>query len=99
MKFALFFMAEYAHMISLAAITVCLFLGGWNLPFGWEVPFIPKIFWFIVKVFLVIVFFIWERGTFPRLRYDQIMNLGWKWLMPIAIANMLITGLVMTLIG
>ncbi len=99
MKFALFFMAEYAHMISLAAITVCLFLGGWNLPFGWEVPFVPKIFWFIAKVFLLIVFFIWERGTFPRLRYDQIMNLGWKWLMPIAIVNMLVTGVVMTLIG
>jgi NADH-quinone oxidoreductase subunit H len=97
MKFALFFMAEYAHMISLAALTTCLFLGGWNLPFGWEVSFVPKIFWFIAKVFALIVFFIWERGTFPRLRYDQVMTLGWKWLLPIALANLVVTAVVITL--
>jgi NADH-quinone oxidoreductase subunit H len=97
MKFALFFMAEYAHMISLAAITTCLFLGGWNLPFGWEIPFLPKIFVFIAKVFALVFFFIWERGTFPRLRYDQIMALGWKWLLPIALANLVATAVVMTL--
>jgi NADH-quinone oxidoreductase subunit H len=94
MKFALFFMAEYAHMISLAAITTCLFLGGWNLPFGIELPFLPKILIFMGKVFCLVFFFIWERGTFPRLRYDQIMHLGWKWMMPIAIINLLLTAAV-----
>lgn len=91
MKFALFFMAEYAHMISLAAITTCLFLGGWHAPFGLETP-IPGVVWFLAKVFCLVFFFIWERGTFPRLRYDQIMTLGWKWLMPLAILNILLTG-------
>ncbi|HEY6009160.1 MAG TPA: NADH-quinone oxidoreductase subunit NuoH [Geobacteraceae bacterium] len=94
MKFALFFMAEYAHMISLAAMITCLFLGGWNLPFGWEVPYVPKVVWFLAKMFALVSFFIWERGTFPRLRYDQIMTLGWKWLMPIAIANLVVTSVV-----
>ncbi len=99
MKFALFFMAEYAHMVSLAAIITCLFLGGWNLPFGLEFAWLPKIFVFLGKVFALICFFIWERGTFPRLRYDQIMNLGWKWLMPIAIANLVVTALVIAYRG
>lgn len=65
MKFAMFFMAEYAHALSLAAIVTCLFLGGWNLPFGLQVPFVPGIVWFLLKVFAVMFFFIWERGTFP----------------------------------
>ncbi|PLX40317.1 MAG: NADH-quinone oxidoreductase subunit NuoH [Deltaproteobacteria bacterium] len=90
MKFALFFMAEYAHTISLAAIITCLFLGGWNL-FGLE-AYVPPVLIFLGKVFCLIFFFIWERGTFPRLRYDQIMNLGWKWLMPIAILNLIVTA-------
>ncbi|MBI5443277.1 MAG: NADH-quinone oxidoreductase subunit NuoH [Deltaproteobacteria bacterium] len=94
MKFAMFFMAEYAHMISLAAIITCLFLGGWHpLP---GLGFIPGIVWFLLKVFVVVFFFIWERGTFPRLRYDQIMHLGWKVLMPIALANIFVTGVVLT---
>jgi NADH-quinone oxidoreductase subunit H len=91
MKFAMFFMAEYAHMISLAAIVTCLFLGGWH---G---PFLPGVVWFFLKVFLVVFFFIWERGTFPRLRYDQIMRLGWKVLMPVALANIFVTGLWLTI--
>lgn len=102
MKFALFFMAEYAHMISLAAITTCLFLGGWTLPFGWDalpgLSAVPKFFWFIGKVFFLVFFFIWERGTFPRLRYDQIMALGWKWLMPISILNLVVTAIVLTVV-
>lgn len=97
MKFALFFMAEYAHMISLAGITTCLFLGGWNAPFGIETP-IPAVVWFLAKVFALVFFFIWERGTFPRLRYDQIMALGWKWLMPISILNLVVTGVALTFI-
>lgn len=95
MKFALFFMAEYAHTISLAMIATCLFLGGWHAPFGIVTP-IPGFVWFVAKTFALVFFFIWERGTFPRLRYDQIMNLGWKWLMPIAILNLVVTGVVLT---
>ncbi len=96
MKFAMFFMAEYAHAISLAALITCLFLGGWNLPFGIEVPTLLKFPVFFAKMFLVVFFFIWERGTFPRFRYDQVMKLGWKVLMPLALANILVTGVVLT---
>ncbi len=96
MKFAMFFMAEYAHMISLAMIITCLFLGGWNLPFGIATPGLLKFPVFAAKVFVLVFFFIWERGTFPRLRYDQIMRLGWKWLMPLALANIFVTGIVVT---
>ena len=96
MKFAMFFMAEYAHMISLAMIITCLFLGGWNLPFGIATPGLLKFPVFVAKVFVLVFFFIWERGTFPRLRYDQIMRLGWKWLMPLALANIFVTGIVVT---
>ena len=86
MKFAMFFMAEYAHMVVLAGIATCLFLGGWH---G---PILPGPVWFLLKVFALVFFFIWERGTFPRLRYDQVMRLGWKFLMPAALANLLVTG-------
>lgn len=96
MKFAMFFMAEYAHLISLSMIITCLFLGGWNLPFGIATPGLLKFPVFVAKVFVLVFFFIWERGTFPRLRYDQIMRLGWKWLMPLALANIFVTGVVVT---
>lgn len=91
MKFALFFMAEYAHMVVVAALATTLFLGGW---LG---PFLPGPIWFIIKVCVIIFFFIWERGTFPRLRYDQIMQFGWKILFPLALANVVITALVVAL--
>ncbi len=81
MKFALFFMAEYAHLIIVAAVVTTLFLGGW---LG---PRLPGPAWFLIKVGAVIFFFIWERATFPRLRYDHIMKLGWKVLFPLALAN------------
>ena len=96
MKFAMFFMAEYAHAISLAAMITCLFLGGWNLPFIEATPGFLKLPVFIGKVFVLVFFFIWERGTFPRFRYDQIMKLGWKVLMPIALANIFVTGIVLS---
>jgi NADH-quinone oxidoreductase subunit H len=97
MKFAMFFMAEYAHLISLAAIATCFFLGGWQPIPG--LGFIPGVVWFLLKVFVLVFFFIWERGTFPRLRYDQVMRLGWKFLMPVALLNMLGTGLYYTLVA
>lgn len=92
MKFALFFMAESANMLTVSAIAVTFFLGGWR---G---PFLPPVAWFLIKLFLCIFFFMWIRSTYPRLRYDQLMKLGWKILLPVALVNILITGLVMVLI-
>lgn len=91
MKFALFFMAEYANIITVSAVGVTFFFGGWR---G---PFLPPVVWFLIKMALCIFFFIWLRSTFPRFRYDQLMKFGWKILFPVALANILITGLVMAL--
>ncbi len=92
MKFALYFMAEYAHMVTVAGLVATLFLGGWH---G---PFLPGPIWFFIKVCAVVFFFIWERGTFPRLRYDQIMQFGWKVLFPLALANLVVTSLLVALL-
>ena len=98
MKFGTFFLAEYANMITSAALIVTLFLGGWQLPFVEHLhlsPFIGAIVQvstFIVKVALVLLFFIWIRWTLPRFRYDQLMNIGWKVMLPIALLNVVITG-------
>jgi NADH-quinone oxidoreductase subunit H len=98
MKFALFFMAEYAHMITMGAVAVTLFWGGWQPPIP-QLGFIPGVIWFCLKLFVFIFFFIWQRGTFPRLRYDQIMKFGWKVLLPLTLVNLLITGFVVSLKG
>ena len=86
MGFALFFLAEYANMILIAALAVLLFLGGWHPPFA-VVPFtwIPGIFWFFGKLAVIAFLFLWFRATFPRYRYDQIMRLGWKVFIPITL--------------
>lgn len=90
MKYALFFMAEYANMITISAIAATLFLGGWSGPlFGWMN--------FLIKVFAFMFFFIWIRATFPRLRYDQLMHLGWKVMLPLALANIVLTGIAVLL--
>jgi len=90
MKYALFFMAEYANMITVSAIAATLFLGGWGGPFyGWIN--------FLIKVFAFMFFFIWVRATFPRLRYDQLMFLGWKIMLPLALGNIVITGIAILL--
>jgi NADH-quinone oxidoreductase subunit H len=91
MKFALFFMAEYANIITVSAVAVTFFFGGWR---G---PFLPPVFWFLIKMALCILFFVWLRSTFPRFRYDQLMKFGWKILLPVALANILITGIVIVL--
>ncbi|MCX8118837.1 MAG: NADH-quinone oxidoreductase subunit NuoH [Desulfobacterota bacterium] len=98
MKFALFFMAEYAHMIAMAGLAVTLFWGGWQPPLP-QLDFIPGVVWFCAKLFVFLFFFIWQRGTFPRLRYDQIMKFGWKVLFPLALGNLLVTALVVSLKG
>lgn len=92
MKFALFFMAEYVHMVAVAALATTLFLGGWT---G---PYLPGPVWFLIKVFALVFFFIWERGTFPRLRYDHIMQFGWKVLFPLALLNVVVTAFVVAVL-
>jgi NADH-quinone oxidoreductase subunit H len=100
MKFAMFFMAEYANMITVGCVATLLFLGGWSSPFGHLLPdggpiaqAILPIFWFIAKVFCFLFLYIWVRGTLPRFRYDQLMGFGWKFLMPLAILNIICTSL------
>lgn len=94
MKFALFFLAEYIHMIVFASLVTTLFLGGWYGP-----AFLPGIVWFLLKVFLIIFLCIWVRATFPRLRYDKVMKLEWKFLLPVALLNILATGMIMAAMG
>jgi NADH-quinone oxidoreductase subunit H len=104
MKFAMFFMAEYANMITVACVATLLFLGGANSPFGHifdnvailngtVIGAILPIFWFVAKILFFLLLYIWVRGTLPRFRYDQLMNFGWKFLLPVAILNILATAL------
>ncbi len=93
MAFAVFFLAEYANMLLIAALTVLMFLGGWLppvdiAPFNW----VPPVMWFGLKTSLVAFFFLWFRATFPRYRYDQIMRLGWKVLLPITLVWIVVIG-------
>jgi NADH-quinone oxidoreductase subunit H len=105
MKFAMFFVAEYANMVTVACLATLLFFGGWNSPFGDLLPAIGNpliqsllpVLWFSLKVFFFIFLYIWIRGTLPRYRYDQLMAFGWKFLLPLAIVNIIITGFVMAL--
>ena len=92
MKFGMFFLAEYANIITVSAIAVTCFLGGWH---G---PFLPPVAWFLLKLFCCIFFFIWLRATYPRFRYDQLMKFGWKVLLPIALVNILVTGFIMIML-
>jgi NADH-quinone oxidoreductase subunit H len=100
MKFGLFFLAEYANVITSSAVTVTLFFGGWQLPFAEQWGLSPVILsllqmlTFFTKVILLVLFFIIVRWTIPRFRYDQLMRIGWKVMLPIAIANFLVTGIV-----
>jgi NADH-quinone oxidoreductase subunit H len=86
MKFGLFFVGEYLGIILISALIATLFFGGW------KGPFLPPILWFIVKTSAFIVLFILVRGTYPRLRYDQLLSFGWKVMLPIALLNVAITG-------
>ncbi|HEY0163055.1 MAG TPA: NADH-quinone oxidoreductase subunit NuoH [Edaphobacter sp.] len=107
MKFAMFFMAEYANMITVACVATLLFLGGASSPFGNLLPTptspiiaaILPIFWFVLKVFSFLCLYIWVRATVPRFRYDQLMSFGWKFLLPVAILNIIATSLVLALRG
>ena len=86
MGFALFFLGEYANMILMSAIATILFLGGWLPPFGLQVlNFVPPVLWFVFKVLFCLFIFIWVRASLPRYRYDQLMRLGWKVLLPVTL--------------
>src|SRR6058998_2889874 len=102
MRFALFFLAEYANMIVVSSVVTTLFLGGWLRPFpnvAWLsfLGVVPSWAWFLIKSFVFLYIFIWIRATLPRYRYDQLMRLGWKVLIPLAIANLVVTGIVRVL--
>lgn len=93
--FALFFLAEYIFMILVAALTALLFFGGWLSPFpqSWSFIGTPSVLWMFLKMALVLYFYLWIRATFPRYRYDQIMRLGWKVLIPVTIVAVIVLGL------
>ncbi len=89
MRFGLFFLGEYVHIQVLGAMVAVFFLGGWH---G---PWLPPVVWLLIKIFAVALIMIWVRGTLPRLRYDQLMALGWKVLIPVSLANIVFTGFFM----
>ncbi|KMY67934.1 NADH:ubiquinone oxidoreductase subunit H [Desulfocarbo indianensis] len=91
MGFGLFFLAEYANMIVVCAVATALFLGGWQGPFfsGW--------WWFLAKTYALLMVIIWFRWTYPRVRFDQLLNINWKWLLPLSMVNLMVTALVMKL--
>ncbi len=95
LRFGLFFIAEYLNMITVACVATLLFLGGWNPLFGLSI--VPGIVWFVLKAALFIFMYIWLRATLPRLRYDRLMNFGWKFLLPLATLNLMVTAAVVAL--
>jgi NADH-quinone oxidoreductase subunit H len=104
MKFAMFFLAEYANMLNVSAISTTLFLGGYKSPIplaivpeGHPLAALSSIFWFVLKIFCFIMLFIWLRATWPRLRYDQLMRFTWKGLVPVALANIMLIATILTL--
>jgi NADH-quinone oxidoreductase subunit H len=98
MKFALFFAAEYIKMIAVSALGATLFLGGYGGPFVDQAPLLGPVY-FILKTVLAMVVFVWIRATLPRLRYDRLMAFGWKLLLPLSLANVMVTALVIVLLG
>jgi NADH-quinone oxidoreductase subunit H len=91
MKFGLFYLGEYAHLLFLSALMTTLYFGGW------QGPILPPIVWFMGKLFFFVFLFVWIRGTYPRLRYDRVMTFGWKVLLPVGLANVMVTALLYTL--
>jgi NADH-quinone oxidoreductase subunit H len=91
MKFAFFFVAEYTNLFTIAAIATALFLGGWH---G---PLLPPVVWFLLKSYFIVFLLMWFRWTFPRVRIDQMIGLGWKVLIPLSFLNLIITSLIVLL--
>ncbi len=92
MGFGMFFLSEYANMIVVCGVAACVFLGGW------KGPFLPGSWWFLAKVYLLLLVIMWLRWTYPRVRFDQLLNLNWKWLMPLSLANLVVTALIMKVV-
>jgi NADH-quinone oxidoreductase subunit H len=102
-RFSLFFLAEYANMITVSAMAVTLFWGGWLRPFPNVaalafLDIIPSILWFAIKVAIFLYFYLWFRASWPRYRYDQLMKLGWQFLLPLSMANVIVTAIVMVVV-
>src|SRR3954467_6954534 len=96
MAFAMFFLAEYINLVTVSPVATSLYLGGWLGPFlpewmGW--------IWFLIKVLLILFFYVWMRWTLPRYRYDQLMEFGWKWLLPVAVVNLIATAALVIWLG
>jgi len=97
MGFGLFFLAEYTNMFIVCAVATSLFFGGWNGLFGISLG-IPGVFWFLFKTYALIFILMWVRWTFPRVRFDQLMNFSWKVMIPLSLANLVVTAIVLKLI-
>ncbi len=97
MRFGLFFLAEYTNMFIVSAVATSLFFGGWHGPFGFDMM-IPGIVWFMLKTYFLIFVIMWVRWTFPRIRFDQLMNFSWKFMIPVSLANLLVTAVVLKFI-
>src|SRR6266581_499701 len=91
-KYALFFLGEYLGLFALSGLAITLFLGGWNAPLPF-LQWIPSWGWFFLKLFALLALFIWTRGTLPRLRTDQLMNFAWRFVLPMTLINIAVTGL------
>jgi NADH-quinone oxidoreductase subunit H len=106
MSFAMFFLAEYVNMVTVSAVATSMFFGGWLQPFPQihigRVTLLPDWLgwlWFLLKVFLILFFYVWMRWTLPRYRYDQLMEFGWKYLLPVAVLNLLATAALVLWLG
>jgi NADH-quinone oxidoreductase subunit H len=103
-RFSLFFLAEYANMLTVAAMAVTLFWGGWLRPFpniaalGF-LDLVPGVFWFLAKVIVLLYFYLWFRASWPRYRYDQLMKLGWQFMLPLSMANLVVTAIFVVVLG
>jgi len=101
MRFALYFLAEYANMITASALLTTLYFGGWlPPPLPWAfLERVPGLIWFVLKMSVFLFLYIWIRATLPRLRYDRLMDLGWKWLLPLGLVNLAVTATLAALVG
>jgi NADH-quinone oxidoreductase subunit H len=97
MRFGLFFLAEYTNMLIVSAVATSIFFGGWQGPFGYDLG-IPGLVWFLLKTYVLIFVIMWVRWTFPRVRFDQLMNFSWKVMIPLSLVNLIVTAAVLKFI-
>lgn len=90
-RYAIWMIAEYGNLVAVSIIASIMFLGGWNAPFG--LTFIPPFIWLLLKIYFMIFLFMWVKWTYPRIRIDHLMHFGWKFLIPVSLANILVTGI------